>query len=105
MAFSAVSVQPVLTQNQDISNFHGSLTLINGKLISYFRSPWYLILSIGLIFLRCICMGEKCPFTLSVQHLLTQHDIIWNFHGLLTLHDGKLISHYTILWYQCHFAK
>ena len=33
----------VPTQHQDIWNFYGSLTLSNGKLISYFGSPWYLI--------------------------------------------------------------
>ena len=33
MAFVELCVSPVLTQNQDIWNFYGSLTLNNGKLI------------------------------------------------------------------------
>ena len=33
MAFYELCVSPVLTQNQGIWNFHGSLTLNNGKLI------------------------------------------------------------------------
>ena len=79
MAFLVVSVQPALTRNQDISNFHGSPTLINRKLISYFLGL------LGIVF--------------CIQHVLTQNEIIWNFDGLLTLYNGKLISYFTVLWY------
>ena len=41
MPFFEVWVSTVLMQNPGIWNFNGSLTLNNGKLISYFLSLWY----------------------------------------------------------------
>ena len=41
MPFFEVWVSPVLMQNPGIWNFHGSLILKNGKLISYFKNLWY----------------------------------------------------------------
>ena len=38
-------VSPLLMQNLNIWNFHSSLTLNIGKLIRYFRRPWYAIMS------------------------------------------------------------
>ena len=43
MACFELCVSPALTQNEDIWNFHGSLTLNKEKLIYYFRSLWYAI--------------------------------------------------------------
>ena len=45
MPFFEVSVSPVLTQNPDIWNFYRSRTLNTGKIIQYFKSPWYAIVS------------------------------------------------------------
>ena len=36
-------VSSALTENEDILNFHGSLTLNKGKLIGYFGSLWYAV--------------------------------------------------------------
>ena len=54
-------VSPVLTQNEDIWNFHGSLTLNKGKLIRYFRKPWYAIVSNMTHFFIMFGKGEKIP--------------------------------------------
>ena len=43
--FEPYCFSPVLTQNEDILNFHGSLTLNKGKLIWYSGSVWYVIVS------------------------------------------------------------
>ena len=40
-----LSVLSVLTENEDIWNFHSSLTLNKGKLICYSGSLWYAIVS------------------------------------------------------------
>ena len=45
MACFELCVSSVLTENEDILNFHGSLTLNNGKLIAYSGSLWYAIVS------------------------------------------------------------
>ena len=45
MACFELCVSSVLTQNEDIWNFHGSLTLNKGKLTSYSGSLWYAIVS------------------------------------------------------------
>ena len=50
MAFFELCVSSVLTQNKGIWNFHGSLTLNNGKLIRYSGSLWYAIVSNVLMF-------------------------------------------------------
>ena len=51
MAFFELCASSVLTQNEDIWNFHGPLTLNNGKLIWYSGSLWYAIVSNVLIFM------------------------------------------------------
>ena len=43
MACFELCVSPVLMQNEDIWDFHGSPTLNKGKLIGYFGSLWYAI--------------------------------------------------------------
>ena len=45
MACFELCVSSVLTQNEDIWNFDGSLTLNKGKLIRYSGSLWYAIVS------------------------------------------------------------
>ena len=45
MACFELCVSPALTQNEDIWNFHGSVTLNKGKLIYYFGRLWYAIVS------------------------------------------------------------
>ena len=45
MACFELCVSSVLTENEGIWNFHGSLTLNNGKVISYSGSFWYVIVS------------------------------------------------------------
>ena len=45
MACFELCVSSVLAQNEDIWNFHSSMTLNNGKLISYSESLWYAIVS------------------------------------------------------------
>ena len=45
MACFELCVSSVLTENEDIWNFHGSLTLNNGKLIAYSGILWYAIMS------------------------------------------------------------
>ena len=88
MACFELCVSSVLTQNEDIWNFHSSLTLNKGivwkslvchcvKHDSLFHSVW----------------NEKkmACFELCVSSVLTQNEDIWNFHGSLTLNKGKLI--------------
>ena len=38
-------------------------------------------------------------FELCVSPVLMQNEDIWNFLGLLTLNNGKLISYSESLWY------
>ena len=81
----------VLTQNADIRNFHGSLTLNNGKLIGYFGSPWYAIVSNMTHFFIRFAMRKQWPFLNYVFLVLTQNRCIKNFHGSLTSNDRKAI--------------
>ena len=46
MACLELCVSSVMTENEDIWNFHGSLTLNKGKLIGYSGSLWYAICQI-----------------------------------------------------------
>ena len=86
-------VSPVLTQNQHIWNFHGSLTPNNGKLILYFRSPCF-------AFCLLFRIREKIEcFKLCVTPVLTQKPDIRNFHSSLTLNNGKLIGYFRSPWY------
>ena len=49
----------MLMQNQDIWNFHGSLTMNNGKLILCFRNPYYAIVSNMTHFFRSVWHERK----------------------------------------------
>ena len=82
MACFELCVSSVLTQNEDIWNFHGSLTLNKGKLIEYFGSLWYAIVSNMTHFVILFGMRKKMAcFELCVSPVLTQNEDIWNFHG------------------------
>ena len=91
----------VLTENEDIWNFHGSLTLNKGKLFSYSAGLWYTIVSnMTLIFFIMFGMRKKMAcFELCVSSVLTENEDVWNFHGSLTLNEGKLIIYSGSLWY------
>ena len=85
-------VSPVLMENEDIWNFHGSLTLNKRKLICDFRSPWYAIVSNMTHFFHSVWHEKKMTcFELCASPVLTQKQHILNFHGSLTLNDGKII--------------
>ena len=91
MACFELCVSSVLTQNEDIWNFHGSLTLNNGKLIRYSGSLWYAIVSNITHFCSfCLEWKKMACFELCVSSVLTQNEDIWNFHGSPTLNKGKL---------------
>ena len=77
-----------MRQNQDIWNFHGSLTLNNGKLT---ETNWYAIVSNMAHFSFCLASEKNGLLELCVLPVLTQNQCFWNFHGPLTLSNGKLI--------------
>ena len=77
---------PVLTQNENIWNFNGSLTL------NRFRFPWYAIMSNVTRFVILFGMREKLPVLNCVSPVLAQNKHIWNFHGSLTLNNGELLE-------------
>ena len=53
----------VPTQNQDIWNFHGSLTLNNGKLSGYFGGTRYaIVLNSSHFSLFCVAWRRDCSF-------------------------------------------
>ena len=73
----------VLMENQHIWNFYSSLTLYNRKLIWYFRSPWYTIMSNMSHFSFCLEWETKWPVLNCVFHLY------WckiNTFGIFTAH-------------------
>ena len=77
--------------NEDIWNFHGSLTLNKGKLICYSGSLWYAIVSNMAHFFHSVWNEKKMAcFKLCDSSVLTQNKDIWNFHGLPTLNKVKL---------------
>ena len=89
-----------LTQNEDIWNFYGSLTLNKWKLIWYSGSLWYAIASNMTYFFFLFGMTEKMAcFELCSSSVVTEIEDIWNFHGSLTLNKGKLIWYSGSLWY------
>ena len=100
MASFELCVSPVLMENQHIWNFHSSLTLYNRKLIWYFGSPWYTIMSNMSHFFILFRMRDKMvSFELCITHLLMENQHIWNFHSSLTLYNRKLIWYFRIpLW-------
>ena len=92
MAFFELFRKPIPMKNPDIWNFHSSLTMNKGKLISYFRSPLYAIVSNMTHFYILFGMREKMAFVeLCNSPVLTQNQDISNFFGSLTLNNGKLI--------------
>ena len=93
-------VSPVLTHNQRIWNLHGSLTLNNGKLIWYFRSHWHTIVPSITNFFILFGMGEKMAyFEPCVLPVLMQNQHSLNFHGSLTLNNGKVIRYFRNAWH------
>ena len=73
MACFELCVLSVLTQNEDIWNFHGSLTLNKGKLIRYFGSLWYATVKYD-SFCHSVWNEEKMAcFELCVSPVLTQN--------------------------------
>ena len=69
MAFFELCASSVLKQNEDIWNFHGSLTLNKGKLIRYSGSLWYAIVSNMAHFFHSVWNEKKWPFLNYVLHL------------------------------------
>ena len=66
--------------------------LNNRKLVWYFKSLWYAVVSNMTHFYILFGMREKMPFLEQcVSPVLTQNQDIWNFYGSLTLNNGKLI--------------
>ena len=99
-AFFELYVLLLPIQNQDIWNFYGSLTLNEGKLISYFGNPWYAIVLNRSHFLILCSMKERLYlFELYMLLVPTQNQDIWNFYSSLTLNKGKLIWFFGSLWY------
>ena len=93
--FFEVWVSHVLMQNADIWNFHGSLTLNNGKPIWYSKSLWYAIVSNIINLFVLFGTREKIPlFEVWVWSVLTQNSDIWNFLHSPTLNIGKLIWYF-----------
>ena len=85
---------------------YGSLTLNNGKLIWYFRRPSYAIIASNMTHFDnsdFVWNERKMPFSeVWVSPVLMQNPGIWNFHGPLTLNNGKLIWYFTRFWYDIH---
>ena len=63
------TVSPIPMKNRDTENFHSSLTINNGKLIWYFRSPLYTIVLNMTHFLIPFGMREKNGLFWTVFHL------------------------------------
>ena len=61
-------VSLVLMQNEDIGNFHGSLTLNKGKLTWYSGSLWYAIVSNMTQFFHSVWNEKKWPVLNYVFH-------------------------------------
>ena len=62
-------VSSVLTENEDIRNFHSLLTLNKGKLIWYSGSHWYNIVSNMTHSFHSVWNEKKWPFLNYVFHL------------------------------------
>ena len=87
MPFREVWVSPVLMQNSGIWNFHGSLTLNNGKLIGYFKNLWYdihedaaFIDALAFVwsgFLRFLLHHTLCWRTYMLLHMTHLHVDLW----------------------------
>ena len=64
---------PVLRQNQDIWNFHGSLTLNNKKLIAIVEALGMSLCQILLIFSFCLAREKNAIFDVWVSSVLMQN--------------------------------
>ena len=98
----ALCVSPILMQNENVWNFHSSLTLSKGKLIWYSGSLWYAIVSNMTHFFILLGSEWKKKMACFEQYFLselTQNEVIWNFHGSLSLSKWKLIWYSWSLWY------
>ena len=73
VAIYFLTVSPVSMKNPDIWNFYSSQTMINGKLIQYFRSHLYAIVSNMTHFLIPFGMREKIAFSNCVSPVLMQN--------------------------------
>ena len=81
-------VLSVLTQNLDIWNFHGSLTLNN---LIFLKPLVCHCVKYDSFFILFGMRKKLACFELCVSSVLTENEDIWNFHGSLTLNKGKLI--------------
>ena len=68
----------------------------NGKLIRYFRSHLYAIVSNMTHFLIPFGIREKNGLFRTV---LMQNLNIWNFHSLMALNNGKIVWYFKNHWY------
>ena len=78
-------------KNPDIWNFHSSLTMNNGKLICYFSSPLYAIVSNITHFLIPFGMRTNWPGLNCLSLVLMQNLDTWNFYSLQALNNEKLV--------------
>ena len=99
MAYFELCGSSVLTQNEEIWNFHGSLILNKGKLLAYSGSLLYGIVSNMTHFFILFRMRKNGYFELCALSVLTQNEEIWNFHSSLIFNKGKLIVYSGSLWY------
>ena len=63
----------------------------NGKIIRYFRSHLYAIVSNMIHFLIPFGMRKKWPVLNCVSPVLMQNLDIWNFHSSMALDNGKIV--------------
>ena len=63
----------------------------NEKLIQYFRSHLFAIVSNMTHFLIPFGIREKCPALNRVSPVLMQNVDIWNVHLSLALNNGKIV--------------
>ena len=84
---------PNMMQNENIWNFHCSLTLNKWKLMWYLGSTQYMT------HFSLFGMREKWPALNYVFDWTDTKQDIWNFHGSLTLNKGKLIWYSGSFWY------
>ena len=105
MACFELCVSPVLTQNEDIWNFHGSLTLNIGKLIWYFGSLLYAIVSNMTHFCSFCLEWEK--YGLFWTMCFTCIDAKWRHLEFSRLTDFEYWETNLIFWKPlvCHCVK
>ena len=93
------TVSAVSMKNPDIWNFYSSPTMNNGKLIRYFRSHLYVIVSNMTHFLILFDIREKKWLSWNcVSAELMQNLDIWNFHSSMALNIMGIIIHQSMLY-------